>query len=66
MVDLCEEHHYILRAKVPKNIPLDENVLKWLLMQDANRHKVVKYGIITGSGDLEFMRELDKIDLEVE
>lgn len=65
-VDLCEDHHYILRTKVPKDIPLDENVLKWLLMQYANPHKVVKYGIVSGSADIEFLRELDKIDLELE
>jgi hypothetical protein len=66
MVDLCEDHHYILRTKVPKDIPLDENVLKWLLMQEANSDRVVKYGIVNGSADTEFMRELDKIDIELE
>lgn len=66
VADLCEDHHYILRTKVPKDIPLDENVLKWLLMQYANSHKVVKYGIVNGSADIEFLRELDKIDLEFE
>lgn len=66
VVDLCEEHHYILRTRVPKDKSLDENVLKWLLMQDANSHRVVKYGIITGSADIEFLRELNKIDLELE
>lgn len=66
IVDLCEEHHFILRTKVQKDILLDGHVLKWLLMQEANRNKVVKYGIIVGSSDLEFLRELDKIDIEVE
>jgi len=66
VIDLCEGHHFILRTKVPRDIPLDEKVLKWLLMQDANPHRVVKYGIITGSDDIEFMRELDKIDIEFE
>ena len=65
-IDLCEEHHFILRTKVPRDIPLDEKVLKWLLMQDANSHRVVKYGIVSGSADIEFMKELDKIDLELE
>ncbi len=66
VIDLCEDHHFILRTKVSRDIPLDENVLKWLLMQYANHHRVVKYGIITGSDDIEFLRELDKIDLELE
>ena len=66
VIDLCEEHHFILRTKVPRYIPLDEKVLKWLLMQDANSHRVVKYGIVMGSSDIEFLRELDKIDLELE
>lgn len=65
VVDLCEDHHHILRTKVPKDIPLNEDVLKWLLMQDVNPHRVVKYGIITGY-DREFLRELDKIELEFE
>lgn len=66
VIDLCEDHHFILRTKVSRDIPLDENVLKWLLMQYANHHRIVKYGIITGSDDIEFLRELDKIDLELE
>ena len=66
VVDLCEEHHLILRTKVRKDVPLDEHVLKWLLIQEANHNRVIKYGIITGSSDLETMRELDKIDIELE
>lgn len=66
VIDLCEEHHFILRTKVPIDILLDEKVLKWLLMQEANSHKVVKYGIVNGSADIEFLRELDKIDIEFE
>ena len=66
VVDLCEDHHFILRTKVPRDIPLDENVLKWLLMQEANPNRVVKYGTVNGSADIEFLRELDKIDLELE
>ena len=66
VIDLCEEHHFILRTKVPRDVPLDENVLKWLLMQEANSHRVVKYGIVDGSADIEFLRELDKIDIEFE
>lgn len=65
VVDLCEEHHYILRTKVPSDIPLNEDVLKWLLIQDVNSHKVVKYGIATGT-DIEFMKELNKIELDLE
>jgi hypothetical protein len=66
IVDLCEDHHFILRTKVPKDIPLNEDVLKWLLMQDSNPYRVVKYGIITGPSDIEFLRELDKIEIELE
>lgn len=66
VVDLCEDHHYILRTKVSKDIPLNEDVLKWLLLQDTNPSRVVKYGIVNGSADIEFLRELDKIDLELE
>ncbi len=66
VIDLCEDHHFILRTKVPRDIHLDEKVLKWLLMQDTNPRRVVTYGIITGSDDIEFLRELDKIDLELE
>lgn len=65
-IDLCEDHHFILRTKVPRDIPLDENVLKWLLMQYANHHRVIKYGMITGSDDIEFLRELNKIDIDFE
>jgi hypothetical protein len=65
-VDLCEEHHYILRTKVPGNIPLNEDVLKWLLMQEANPHRVAKYGIMTGSVDMEFLMELNKIEIDLE
>jgi hypothetical protein len=65
-VDLCEEHHYILRTKVPMGIPLNEDVLKWLLIQEANPDIVAKYGMMTGSIDMEFLRELNKIDLELE
>ena len=66
VIDLCEEHHFILRIKVPRDVLLDEHVLKWLLMQEANHNRVVKYGIVTGYSDLEFLRELDNIDLELE
>lgn len=66
IIDLCEEHHFILRTKVPKGILLDENVLKWLLMQEADRNSIVKYGIITRPSDLEFLKELNKIDIEFE
>jgi hypothetical protein len=65
-VDLCEDHHFILRTKVPKDIPLNENVLKWLLVQDSNPHKVEKYGTVTGSMDIEFMKELNKIEIDLE
>lgn len=66
VVDLCKEHHFILRTKVPGNTKLDENVLKWLLVQDANHHNVVKYRIVRGLSDIEFLKELDKIEIELE
>jgi hypothetical protein len=66
IVDLCEEHHFILRTKVNQNVKIDENVLKWLLLQDANHHKVTKYGLIKGRSDIEFLKELDKIELVLE
>lgn len=66
VVDLCEGHHFILRTKVPNDVILDENILKWLLIQDANHNKVLKYGKIIGHKDLEFLRELDKIEIELE
>ncbi len=62
IVDLCEDHHFILRTKVNNDVKLDEHVLKWLLVQDADIIRVTKYGVI----DIEFMRELDKIDLDLE
>lgn len=66
VVDLCEEHHHILRAKVPNNIPLNEDVLKWLLIQDADASRVVKYGIVLGTDNIEMMKELRKIKIEYE
>ena len=48
IVRLCEEHHLILRTKVKKDIDIeyDIDVLKWLLKQPRNHHKVMKYGIV--------------------
>lgn len=66
IVDLCEEHHFILRTKVGNDIPLDENVLKWLLMQDANAHRVTKYGILRGPTDIEMSKRLREIELDTE
>ncbi len=66
IVDLCEEHHFILRTKVPNGVILDENVLKWLLVQDSKPQKVVKYGEIRGPADIELLKELNKIDIDLE
>lgn len=66
IVDLCEIHHLILRTKVPNSSPLDEDVLKWLLIQDANIQTVMKYGILRGSIDIKVMKELKKIKLDYE
>lgn len=63
-VDLCKPHYFILRTKVPKNIPLNEDVLKWLLIQDPDPNKAPKYGIIRGLYDTEIIKELKKIELD--
>lgn len=66
IVDLCEDHHLILRTKVSGDVKLDDNVLKWLLIQDADVDSVVRYGAVGGRSDIEFLKELDKIDLDLE
>lgn len=64
LVDLCEDHHFILRTKVPNYISLNEDVLKWLLIQDPHPNRVTKYGVLKGPAEIEMMKELNKIDLE--
>lgn len=60
---LCSNHHFILRTKVPKNQELDEDVLKWLLIQSSNPNHVTQYGIVKGPADVQLMKELRKIKL---
>ena len=45
VVNLCKEHHDVLRFKVPVGQPLNEDVLKWLLKQPSNFRKAVRYDI---------------------
>ena len=66
VVDLCEPHHFILRTKVPNDISLNEDVLKWLLIQDANHTMVVKYGVLRGPTDIATAKMLKNIDLDIE
>lgn len=65
-VDLCKDHHFILRTKVPEGIKLDENVLKWLLVQDKNYHDIVKYGVLRGPADIKLRNALKNLKLEFE
>lgn len=60
---LCDRHHDILRTKVPEDQELDEDVLKWLLIQSSNPDHVTMYGIIKGPADIQLMKELKKIRL---
>lgn len=65
IVRLCEGHHDVLRIKVPQDQPLNEDVLKWLLIQSSNLHKVARFGILKGFDDLRIMTELREIKLEL-
>lgn len=50
IIHICEEHHFILRTKVPNNRELDVKVLEWIKQQPSNHNKVVKFGVtIIGS-----------------
>lgn len=66
IIDLCEDHHFILRTKVPNEIPLNEDVLKWLLIQDSNPSMVVRYGLLRGQTDIEMAKMLKDINIEYE
>ncbi len=66
IINICEPHHYILRTKVPGNIPLDENVLKWLMVQGTNPYKVAEYGTLHNLRNFLMMEQLKNIELEFE
>lgn len=65
-VDLCPGHHIVLRTKVPDGTRLNEDVLKWLLVQDKNPHNVANYGILRGPIDIKLRNALKNIKLEFE
>lgn len=64
IIDLCEQHRRILRTKVPKGMPLNEDILKWLLIQDSDANYAPRYGRMKGLVDEEIMKELNKIELD--
>ncbi len=66
MVNLCEQHHYILRTKIPRSFPFDENILKWLMVQGTNPCKVAEYGTLHSLKNVLMMEQLKNIDLEFE
>ena len=66
VIHLCEPHHYILRTKVSNNFPLDEDVLKWLLVQDTNSYKVAQYGTLHSLRNVLMMEQLKNIELVFE
>ena len=65
-VNLCEQHHYILRTKIPRNFSFDENVLKWLMVQGTNPYKVAEYGTLHSLKNVLMMEQLKNIELEFE
>lgn len=64
VIDLCRQHNTILKIKVPKDVPLNEDVLKWLLIQDPNLDSTQKYGTIKDPSDIEINKALSKIELD--
>jgi len=64
VIDLCKPHRIILRTKVPKDVPLNEDVLKWLLIQDPDINDTPSYGMTRGLLDTEMVKELNKIELD--
>ena len=66
MVNLCDQHHYILRTKIPRNFSFDENILKWLMVQGTNPYKVAEYGTLHSLKNVLMMEQLKNIDLEFE
>ena len=43
IINICKGHHDVLRFKVSSGQQLNEDVLKWLLVQSPNFRKAVKY-----------------------
>ena len=66
IVNICEPHHYILRTKIPGNVSLDEDVLKWLMVQGTNPYKVAEYGTLHSLRNVLMMEQLRKVELEFE
>ena len=64
IVNICEPHHYILRTKIPNNFSLDEDVLKWLMVQGTNPYKVAEYGTLHSLRNVLMMEQLRKVELE--
>lgn len=65
-MNICEPHHYILRTKVPGNVSLDEDVLKWLMVQVTNPFKVGLYGTLYNLRNMLMMEQLKNVELEFE
>ena len=65
-INVCEPHHYILRTKVPNNVSLDENVLKWLMVQGTNPCKIGQYGTLYNLKNVLMMEQLKNVELEFE
>ena len=63
-VDLCEGHNIILMNKVPEGTKWNEDVLKWLLVQDKN-HNIGNYGVLRGPIDTKLRNALKEIKLEL-
>ncbi len=66
IINMCEHHHYILRTKVPGNLSLDDDILKWLMVQDTNPYKVAEYGTLHDLKSLLMIEKLRGIELEFE
>ena len=66
IINVCEPHHYILRTKVSGNLSLDDDILKWLMVQDTNPYKVAEYGTLHSLKNLLMMERLRCIELEIE
>ncbi len=66
VMHICEPHHYILRTKVPNNFSLDDDVLKWLMVQDTNPYKVAQYGTLHSLRNVLMMEQLKNVELELE
>ncbi len=66
IINMCEPHDYILRTKVPEDVPMDENVLKWIMVQGTNPYKVAEYGTLHNLRNFLMMEKLKTLELEFE